>query len=488
MRLRVSVESWAAGLFLALAVSPAPGCSQVVISPSGGSGSGGGTSSGSSGSTGSGSTGSGSSGSGSPLSALCKGSMPLVVQGKDTGYETCMDGAVHRREALDCPSEVPRPAPQCMPSPGSGCTQDTDCVDHPNGFCSAEPAQAVCFCNYGCTKDTECSPGEICLCGDPVGQCVQASCAGDTSCPSGALCADYVIAPGCDMLAFACQTAADECLSSKDCSAGAECTLTNGHRVCHGMTCSPGRPFLIGGTPRLAEPAPRGDWLAATPEPRLDGLDRAQREALAAHWTRAGQMEHASIAAFARFALQLLSVGAPADLVEAAQAAMADETLHARLCFALASAYAGRAIGPGRLALRGALDGLDAEDERAILVSVIREGCIGETVAALEAAEALEHAQDPAVRAVLARIAEDERRHALLAWRYVAWAIERGGEKEEELRATLREEIDAAGRQEGAGGAEDAALLAMGLLGGRRCAEIRRVAMAQAIRPCALAL
>jgi len=59
------------------------------------------------------------------------------------------------------------------------------------------------------------------------------------------------------------------------------------------------------------------------------------------------QLEHASIAAFARFSLQLLSLGAPAGLIDDCTRALGDETAHARLCFQLASAYAGRAIGSG---------------------------------------------------------------------------------------------------------------------------------------------
>jgi hypothetical protein len=49
---------------------------------------------------------------------------------------------------------------------------------------------------------------------------------------------------------------------------------------------------------------------------------------------------------------------------------------------------------------------------------------VGETVAAIEAAEQLAHASDPVVRSVLSRISEDETRHAELAWRFVAWALE----------------------------------------------------------------
>jgi hypothetical protein len=131
-------------------------------------------------------------------------------------------------------------------------------------------------------------------------------------------------------------------------------------------------------------------------------------------------MEHASIAAFARFSLQLLSLGAPPDLLTATQAAMADETAHARIAFGLASAYAGRPIGPGPLSLAGSLDDVDAQS---IVEGAIAEGCIGETIAALEAAEAAERASDPIVRSLLRRIADDEMRHAELAWRFVDWAL-----------------------------------------------------------------
>jgi hypothetical protein len=39
----------------------------------------------------------------------------------------------------------------------------------------------------------------------------------------------------------------------------------------------------------------------------------------------------------------------------------------------------------------------------------------------------LERASDPGVRRALTTIADDEARHAALAWRTVVWAIERGG-------------------------------------------------------------
>jgi hypothetical protein len=48
-------------------------------------------------------------------------------------------------------------------------------------------------------------------------------------------------------------------------------------------------------------------------------------------------------------------------------------------------------------------------------------------VAAVQAYESLLRTTDPAVREVLAATVEDETRHAELAWRFLAWALEMGG-------------------------------------------------------------
>jgi hypothetical protein len=66
-------------------------------------------------------------------------------------------------------------------------------------------------------------------------------------------------------------------------------------------------------------------------------------------------LEHASVASFARFSLQLMAAGAPASLVEAAHRAALDEIEHARLTFRLASRYEGRALGPGPLPVDGSV-------------------------------------------------------------------------------------------------------------------------------------
>jgi hypothetical protein len=188
-----------------------------------------------------------------------------------------------------------------------------------------------------------------------------------------------------------------------------------------------GRPFLVEDTARTAtvEHADRG-WSLGVLAPNTAGLDPEARRALADAWTADALLEHASVAAFARFSLELLAVGAPADLVTAAHLAALDEVRHARICFALAQGYAGAPLGPSGFPFDGAMS--LSGDLASLATSAAREGCIGETLAAIIAAEQLARATDPAVRRALSAIAEDEARHAELAWRTVAWALDRGGE------------------------------------------------------------
>jgi hypothetical protein len=173
---------------------------------------------------------------------------------------------------------------------------------------------------------------------------------------------------------------------------------------------------------RVAPIVESGAWLAQRDwTPATAHLTRAERAALAEHWMKMGQMEHASIAAFARFSLQLLSLGAPPALVEACTRALADETAHTRLCFQLASAYAGHPVGPGRLDVDRSLSATSLEE---IVDLVLAEGCFGETSAALDALESADATADPVIRAAYEQIARDEQRHAELAFQFVRWALE----------------------------------------------------------------
>ncbi|MCB9701319.1 MAG: ferritin-like domain-containing protein [Myxococcales bacterium] len=254
-----------------------------------------------------------------------------------------------------------------------------------------------------------------------------------------------------------------------------------------GIVCE-GRPLRVAGEARVAPLRPRGDWLGEPGEPASAALDRRTREALAAAWGEDGQMEHASVAAFARHILHLMALGAPAELVSAAQAALADEIGHARACFALASAYAGHPRGPGALPIDGALARTPTLVELA--VDTVVEGCVGETIAASIARLAAAGAGDPAARGVLAAIADDESRHAALAWRIVRWAIEVGGAT---VRGAVAEALAGAiarppRARAALPGVEIAAWEAHGRLSEANEAAAIRGTLREVIEPCARAL
>jgi hypothetical protein len=267
-----------------------------------------------------------------------------------------------------------------------------------------------------------------------------------------------------------------------------EGTLKDG-QCCYNTDVTPiceGRPYLVGAVARTAPfvRAPGdGGWRAAEASaPRVSEIAPDLRAILAAEWTRDALFEHASVASFGRFALELLAAGAPADLVEEAHQAALDEVRHARLCFALASAYAGEAIAPGAFPFEGRVEVV--ADLASIAARAAKEGCIGETIAAVIAAEQLASAEDPAVRGVLAGIAADEARHAELAWRTVAWAIRVGGAR---VRAAVEEVFAGLGRggAQVIAGAEDARLAAHGRLGAAALGEAAARAIEDVVRPAA---
>ena len=263
-------------------------------------------------------------------------------------------------------------------------------------------------------------------------------------------------------------------------------------------SCGVGRPYTVEvsdearhrGFDRVglaAAPTRGTGWSAARIVPDVAGLPAPARAALAEAWLRDALLEHASIASFGRFALELMAVGAPAELVEQAHQAALDEVRHARACFALASAYAGSAIGPAPFPFGGSAE--VRSDLATIAAAVVREGCIGETLAAAQAAAQLERATDPAVRAVLAAIAEDESRHAELAWRTVAWAVRVGGEPVREVvRRAFEEATGSEPESVDAPASFRAAMSEHGRLGGGELAERLEEARRDVVRPCMNAL
>ncbi|APR81220.1 Hypothetical protein A7982_06567 [Minicystis rosea] len=419
---------------------------------------------------------------------MCDDAEPiLTVDGMPSGFVRCPDTSVHRVEVVTCDPTIS--APSCTGTENNiTCTSDADCTAGPHGRCVftavVEDAGLVtsCGCAYSCVSDEECGAGKVCVCGGVLptdadwSVCANATCSTGADCATGD-CALSTYFNGCTAdVEVACRNPEDVCRTDPDCAGDGgqhlSCVMSEGTWQCLGWTCVLGRPLLVEGRARTARAIARGDWSARL-EPDLiglDGLDAVEREALARYWAEAAAMEHASVASFARFTMELLALGAPAALVAEAQRAGLDEVEHARIAYGLASAYAGREIGPGALDLRAVRI---ATDRRVVMRALIEEACVGETLGVAEALALAEIARDPLLRATHRRIAEDEQRHAELAWRTLAWMLD-GRADDAQFAAQCFEEATAAVERSPAG---EAAL-----------AAARRAALREVVAPCAAAL
>ncbi len=183
-----------------------------------------------------------------------------------------------------------------------------------------------------------------------------------------------------------------------------------------------GRPFIVDGSLRTSPVRAGSGWSAPSAVP-VEHLTNEQRVLLSAHWTRAAQGEHASIASFSRFTLELLHLGAPGELVVQCADALRDEVRHARIALSMAAAYAGHSLAPGPLDISGSLT--SSTDAATILRMTIQGGCINETLAIAALQAALSRTRVPAIQDILRDLISDESRHAALAWQTASWMIER---------------------------------------------------------------
>jgi hypothetical protein len=205
--------------------------------------------------------------------------------------------------------------------------------------------------------------------------------------------------------------------------------------------CS-GRPLLDGEALLLAELRPGSSWscapelVAAAPERPDHAIPDELRARVGELWVEDARMEHASIVAFARAALELQALAAPAELLaEVAQAGI-DEVEHAKLCFGLAARFSGIQREPGILMPPPVRE---ADIVRLALDTFV-EGCVGETIATLVATRARRSCVDVGAARALEQIADDESRHAALAWRTIAWLLDSAGERRHELEQALAEQ------------------------------------------------
>jgi hypothetical protein len=156
--------------------------------------------------------------------------------------------------------------------------------------------------------------------------------------------------------------------------------------------------------------------------------------AFADYFARVAHLEAASVHAFRGLRRDLERFGAPSSLARAARRAEQDERRHARVMARFARRFGGNAPR-ARVRSARARSLEEVAHENGV------EGCVRETYAALIATWQAARATDPEIAREMAAIAEDETRHAALAWAFARWAEEH---LDDSARARLRTARDAA--------------------------------------------
>lgn len=173
-------------------------------------------------------------------------STEIEIEGFATGYASCGTFR-HRLVKESCPVFEHAAPTECADVPESddpACNSDGDCDEKTFGRCLPNGTFG-CGCSYGCSTDEDCEEDAICLCGQPFGKCVRATCKADSDCAhEGALCAEAPTTV-CDIgsvTGFACFQPSDECIEDDECEEkGAHCVL--GHDAIR--TCQPGDACVI---------------------------------------------------------------------------------------------------------------------------------------------------------------------------------------------------------------------------------------------------
>jgi len=440
------------------------------------------------------------------LTSDCKSPETLLDdEGDPTGYEQCADGTINRVEVVTVALELP--GETCEGTEADlQCTTDSDCTawgigrcitgDHDDdsyyggSYYDTGADSSYCGCIYGCTTDADCPEDEACV---PPGiletgadwpTCERVDCATNDDCESEE-CSLTSYHDGCSYsVSLSCRdSSADDCRTDDDCMEGDYCVpaYSGEGYVCESTNCAIGRPLLVDGAARTGLSTGRRDWIEGVGV-SVAGLNRKTRRALVKHWAGVAAMEHASVASFARFSLQLMALGAPPELLLETQAAGADEVRHAQTTFGIASEYAGAPIGPGPLSLDGVT--MDT-DVIGILRGLVMEACVGETLGVAEAIAAADATTDPALESALRQIAEDETRHSALAWKTLKWMLEENPALRPVAADAFEEAIDEllTSEMEGPEG-----LGAYGVLSPERRREVYREAAEVLVRPCAAQL
>ena len=203
-----------------------------------------------------------------------------------------------------------------------------------------------------------------------------------------------------------------------------------------------GRPFIVNGIAQqtasfiVTNISDDGNEWKVNKLVPLKYQNTIESERVGSLWMKQGEAEHASVASFAKNTLQLLSIAAPPKLLIASQKASIDEINHSKISYELANSFMRQTIVPGKLEVRGSLESGNINQ---IVRSTIHEGCIEETVSAVEAHHNARMAKTKDIKDYVFNIASDETNHAQLAWDTIRWIIERYTEMKSYARDSFDE-------------------------------------------------
>lgn len=202
------------------------------------------------------------------------------------------------------------------------------------------------------------------------------------------------------------------------------------HRDEHIVHVSQSGDVTIAETVVVEEGEP-GCAIGRKPEGLAPAVAPPAADRIGALFADAARLEAASVIAFERFERELRAFGAPRGLVRDARRARNDEVRHARMTRRLAKRNGAQPL-PARVRRVPDRSLFDFVKENAV------EGCILETFGALVATYQSSRATDVSIARAMSVIAEDETRHASLAWRVAKWAESKLGADERAEVAALQ--------------------------------------------------
>ena len=153
-----------------------------------------------------------------------------------------------------------------------------------------------------------------------------------------------------------------------------------------------------------------------------DALPAAGRKIVGDTWLERMKQEHLAVGAFSLLAQELAQDGCDETVLSLVTRAANDEVRHTEVCRRMAVALLGKDAVPARVrGLPKVPVHAGASPEVRVLLHLVEMCCLSETLTGVYFTEMLARARQPAARAVLESLLQDEIDHGRVGWAYLAW-------------------------------------------------------------------